>query len=83
MNNLKSRIKTMIVEQLFLPVEPASIGDDVSLMEEYEIDSVSLFTLAVGLESEFDVSMEDTEFSPANFETVNAMAALVEAKQSG
>ena len=82
MNNLKSRIKTMIVEQLFLPVEPDSIADDAALMETYEIDSVSLFTLAVGLETEFGVSMEDIEFSPANFETVNAMAALVESKQS-
>ncbi len=82
MNNLKSRIKNMIVERLFLPVEPDSIADDASLMETYDIDSVALFELVVGLESEFDISMEDMEFSPANFETVNAMAALIESKQA-
>ncbi len=83
MNSLKSRIKIMIVERLFLPVEPNAIADDASLMETYDIDSVALFELVVGLESEFGVSMEDMEFSPATFETVNSMAALVEAKQEG
>lgn len=82
MNSLKSRIKNMIVERLFLPVEPNSIADDASLMETYDIDSVALFELVVGLESEFDISMEDMEFSPDNFETVNAMAALIESKQA-
>lgn len=80
MNSLKPRIKNMIVEQLFLPVEPDSISDEAPLMETYDIDSVALFTLAVGLETEFGISMEDVEFSPANFETVNAMAALIESK---
>ena len=82
MKPLKSRIKNMIVERLFLPVAPDSIADDASLMETYDIDSVALFELVVGLEDEFEVSMEDMEFSPANFETVNAMAALIESKQA-
>ena len=81
MNPLKSRIKTMIVERLFLPIEPGSIPDDAPLMETYDIDSVALFELVVGLESEFGVSLEDLEFTPATFESVNSMAALVEAKQ--
>ena len=83
MNPLKSRIKTMIVERLFLPVDPKTIADDAPLMETYDIDSVALFELVVGLEDDFGVSMEDTEFSPATFETVNSIAALVEAKQAG
>ena len=81
MNSLKSRIKTMIVERLFLPVDANAIADDASLMETYDIDSVALFELVVGLESEFGISLEDTEFSPSTFETVNSMAALVESKQ--
>ncbi len=73
----------MIVERLFLPVEPQNIADDAPLMETYDIDSVALFELVVGLESEFGISMEDMEFSPATFETVNSMAALIEEKQAG
>ena len=83
MNPLKSRIKTMIVERLFLPVDPKTIADDAPLMETYDIDSVALFELVVGLEDEFGVSMEDMEFTPATFETVNSIAALVEEKQAG
>lgn len=77
MNELKSRIKKMIVERLFLSVKPEDIADDAPLMETFGIDSVALFELAVGLEDEFGVSMEDTDFSVDLFRTVNSMAAFL------
>lgn len=70
----------MIVERLFLPVDPKTIADDAPLMETYDIDSVALFELVVGLEDEFGISMEDLDFSPATFETVDSIAALVESE---
>lgn len=72
----------MIVERLFLPVDPKTIADAAPLMETYDIDSVALFELVVGLEDEFGISMEDLDFSPATFESVNSIAALVEAKSN-
>ena len=77
MNELKQRIKNMIVERLFLSVKPEDIADDASLMETFGIDSVALCELAVGLEDEFGVSMEDTDFSVDLFRTVNSMAAFL------
>ena len=78
--DIKQRIKTMIVERLFLAVLPAQIGDDEPLMEAYGVDSVALFELAVGLEDEFGVSMDDANFSVESFRTVNTIARLVEDK---
>jgi len=77
MNELNLRIKKMIVERLFLSVSPTDIADDAPLMETYGIDSVALFELAVGLEDEFGVSMEDTDFSVDLFQTVNSMAKFL------
>ena len=77
MNELNLRIKKMIVERLFLSVKPEDITDDAPLMETFGIDSVALFELAVGLEDEFGVSMEDTDFSVGLFQTVNSMAKFL------
>ncbi len=79
MEDLKQRIKQMIVEHLFLAVTPSQIGDDESLMDVYGVDSVALFELVVGLEEDFGVSMDDREFSVDNFRTVTTIAKFVEA----
>lgn len=82
MNELKLRLKKMIVERLFLQVSPSEIPDDAPLMETYDIDSVALFELVVGLEDEFDISLEDADFQPSAFQSVNAMAEFVSKKSA-
>jgi acyl carrier protein len=80
--DLKSQVKKMIVERLFLNVKSEEIADDAPLMESYGIDSVALFELVVGLEDEFGVVMEDVDFQIDTFRTVNSIAAFIEEKQS-
>jgi len=80
MEDLKTRIKEMIVERLFLPVEPSQISDDEPLMETYGVDSVSLLELAIGMEEDFGVSMEDADFNVASFQTVNSIAQFIQSK---
>lgn len=80
MNELKSQIKKMIVERLFLQVAPEDIADDAPLMETFGIDSVALFEIVVGLEDEFGVAMEDADFQIEAFRTVDSIAAFVESR---
>lgn len=80
MDDLKPRIKQMIVERLFLNVQPNQIGDDEPLMEAYNVDSVALFEVVVGIEEEFGVSMEDSDFSVESFRTVDSIAQLIQDK---
>ncbi len=80
-DQIRQQIKEMIVERLFLDVDPAQIGDDENLMESYDIDSVNLFEIAVGLEEEFGISLEDEDFSIDLFATVDNLAQFVEQKQ--
>lgn len=79
-DDFKNRIKNMMVERLFMPMEPADIEDDKSLVTEYGVDSLNLLELVVGVEEEFGVRIGDTEFRVSNFETVNALAAFIEEK---
>ena len=79
---LKQQIKDMIVERLFLNVAPADIPDAANLMDEYKVDSVNLFEIVVGLEEEFEIMLEDTDFSTETFSTVDNIAAFVDQKRS-
>lgn len=81
MSDLNSQIKEMIVERLFLDVDPAAIPDNAPLMETYGVDSVALFEIVVGLEEQFNVPMEDVDFQIDTFRTVDSIAAFVAAKQ--
>ncbi|MFO7947994.1 MAG: acyl carrier protein [Armatimonadota bacterium] len=78
----KQDIKEMIVERLFLNIEPADIGDADNLMEDHNIDSVNLFEIVVGLEDEFDISLEDADFNIETFSTVNSIVEYVRSKRS-
>lgn len=82
MDDLKVRIKQMIVERLFLDISPSEISDTAPLMDTYGIDSVALFELVVGLEDEFGVELDDTDFSVDAFHDVNAIAQLVQQKSA-
>jgi acyl carrier protein len=77
---VEEQLKAMIVERLFLSADPADIADDDPLMEKFEIDSVRLFEIVIGLEEVFDISLEDDEFSIERFENVKAIADLVREK---
>ena len=78
--SIEDKLKEMLVERLFLSVTPDEIADDDPLMEKFEIDSVRLFEIVIGLEEVFDISLEDDEFSVERFETVKAIADLVREK---
>lgn len=80
-NELKAQLKELVVERLFLNVEPQEIGDEDQLMEKFGIDSVQLFEIIVGLEEVFEVSMAEEEFSVDHFESINSIAAFVKDKR--
>ena len=80
---IEDRLKEMIVERLFLDVAPADIADDDMIMDKFEIDSVRLFEIVIGLEEVFEISLEDDEFSIERFESVKAIADLVRDKAEG
>jgi acyl carrier protein len=75
--SVEDTIKRMIVERLFLDIDPAEIDDDKSLVDEYGVDSVAVLEIVVGLEEVYGLSFEDEDFSPEMFETVKSIADYV------
>ncbi len=79
--NIKEKIKNMIVERLFLDAAPEDIGDEDPLVEKYEIDSVRLFEMVIGIEELFGVIIDEAEFDVGLFKNVNSIAEYVRSKK--
>lgn len=79
-DDLEQRIKEIIVERLFLEIEPDQLEDNASLTDAHGVDSVRLFDMIVGLEEDFEVSFEDEELVIENFDTVENIADRIREK---
>lgn len=63
----------------FMTYEPIEI--DASLIASGLIDSTSIFDLIQHLEETYDISIDDEEIDPENFDTVEKIATLVTSKK--
>ena len=84
-DEIKNKIRDIIVNRLNLDIDPAAIGGDTPLFGHADgvggvgLDSVDALEVAVAVTSEFDIEVADKDV-PA-FQTVNSIAALVELKR--
>ena len=60
-------------ERLFLE----DVDIDKSLVDDYGLDSVSVFELIIGLEDKFDIDLEEVAFDFGKFQTVRTIANFV------
>ena len=67
---LKGRVKSLIVRQLKLEIDPATIKDDAPLFGDdpsgLGLDSIDALELVLGIEKEFGIKVQDEEVG-ANF----------------
>ena len=76
LNSLKSFIADEILKQ-----PGREIAADEALISSGLIDSFSLMDLALFVEDNFDVRIEDTELNADTFDTLEALAALIQSRQ--
>jgi acyl carrier protein len=76
MDDLKRRVKEMIVERLGLEgLRPEEIDDDAPLFGEgLGLDSIDALELSIGLEKAFGVKLETEEEGKRAFASVSALA---------
>ena len=81
---LRTAIKEMMAEELMLRIPAAEIGDDTQIFspEGLGLDSVDALQLAVGLEKKFGLKTTEGEEARRIFESVNTIAAAIEAKNA-
>jgi len=83
-DDLKMRVKELIVRQLKLDVDPATIADDAPLFGDADgglgLDSIDALELVLGVEKEFGIKVQDEEVGVTTFASVNALCAFVRQK---
>lgn len=78
---VQERVRRFIIENFYVP-DPASLGDEASLLELAIVDSTGVLEIVAFLESEFGVTVEDADLTPENLETIGRIARFVARKQS-
>jgi acyl carrier protein len=82
--DLKPRVKELIVRQLKLDVDPASIQDDAPLFGDADgglgLDSIDALELVLGVEKEFGIKVQDEEVGVKAFASVSALCEFIRAK---
>jgi len=79
-DRIEDRVKTMIVDRLMLSAQPSELGDDDDLVSKWDVDSVRLMELVIGLEEVFGIQLGEDEFSIKKFRTVKNISEVVRAK---
>jgi acyl carrier protein len=74
-----ARIEQFLVEDLELG-EGGSIGHDRELLSQGLLDSAGIMETVAFLEESFSLEIEDADLVPENFQTIDAMVALVSRK---
>lgn len=80
---MKEELRTYIVSE-FLPGESLeNLKDDTPLRTSGVLDSVGLLRLVSFVESQYGIELEAHETSVENFDTLDAISALIERKIAG
>jgi acyl carrier protein len=65
------------VARAYLKIAPEALATDQPLISSGLIDSFNLVDLALFVEQEFGVRVEDTELNSATFDTLGQLATLI------
>ncbi len=77
---IETSLKELIVERLFLDLDPAEIEDETELAE-YGVDSFLLLELIVAMEELFEVQFVQSDITTETLKSVQALADLIRSKQ--
>jgi acyl carrier protein len=85
LNELRQKIKNLMVENLMLQVTAAEIADDQALFGpgSLGLDSVDALQLVVALDKNFGLKVPDPAAAKEILQSVNTIAAAVKAHLSG
>jgi acyl carrier protein len=74
-------IRAFIVDDLGWDGSAEDLTDDVSLFEAEILDSMGIHQMVAFIEEEFDIEVADEDLAVTNFESVGAIARLVETRR--
>lgn len=83
MTPTESSIHEFLTREVFYDRDLADLGVDDSLLERGLLDSLAILKTVTFLEESFGITIPDHEVLPDHFESVRAIAKLVEKQRAG
>lgn len=78
---MESIINDYISRELINRQELLPLRSDTPLIESGILDSLALLSLLVFLENQFNISVDDFEVIPENFNTIDAICTYIRTRQ--
>jgi acyl carrier protein len=79
-STIQDKIKKMISDEVLVGVSVDDIGDDASLISDLNLDSIQMLSLITGLETEFNIMLDEEDLDLENLSSVNKLAEFVQKK---
>ncbi len=74
-------VERFIVDEIMLGDTQTKLETEASLLSRNILDSLALLRLISFLEEEYNITIEDGEVIPENFETLGQITAFIEQKR--
>ena len=79
---IEKQIRRYIADNFLFSDDGYQLPDDASFLEEGIVDSTGVLELVMFVEETFDVTVEDEEIAPENFDSVAQLAGYVRRKSA-
>ena len=77
-SRIQEAVRGYLLENHLFTSDQSQLGNDASLLEKGIIDSTGILEIILFLETEFGVSVQDSELLPENFDSVNNIVRFVQ-----
>jgi acyl carrier protein len=77
----KAKIKQFIVDEFMPDMSPDELDDDFDLQTGGAVDSLGLLKLVAWMESEFGVSVDESELGPDSLRSVDSIQAFIDERR--
>ena len=77
---IEEQVRQYIADNFLFSEDGYQLPDDVSFLEEGIVDSTGVLELVMFVEETFNVTVEDEEIVPENFDSVSRLAAYIRRK---
>jgi len=79
---LEEQIRQYVADNFLFSDDGYPLSDDASFLEEGIVDSTGVLELVMFVEETFDLTVEDQEIVPENFDSVGQLAAYIRRKMA-
>jgi len=76
-----AKIKQFIVDEFMPDMSPDELDNDFDLQTGGAVDSLGLLKLVAWMESEFGVSVDESELGPDSLRTVDSIQAFIDERR--